>query len=381
MKPFCLAVILGSLLLSSAAPTHAADADKKDAPAKEASKEAAKKPAKESPKAATIDITRLPQNVQRPIKVGITFILNSISSLDEKSGLFQAEVDLTFTWTNPDIAFNPKQVGQTLLILNEQETKDKLKTIWSPQITISNLEKIVSNQPSMTISYDGNAHYVQRIKAVFKMEPDLRSFPFDTQSLIFYLDADQNTTSEIKFVQDQVEVNKSGIRHGVKLDGWSLNRVDFENTIVRNANGSFYPRFEIKIIMKRISQIHIFAFAPLFLLFLAPTVLTLYNKKTLGERLTTWGASLLTLIATSFALNQKYPALSANSILPEMISIMMGFQFVMIFISLTFVNDSFTNKFKNPFLANAILHVLQWAVPASLILIIISRILLISSPI
>lgn len=324
---------------------------------------------------------RLPQNIERPIKVGVTFVLNNITNLDEKQGLFQADIDLTTSWTNPDIAFDPKVVGQTMLILNDTETKEKLKTIWSPDITISNLDKINSIDPSMTIMSDGTANYVQRIQAVFKMHPDLRTFPFDTQYLVFYLDAKKNTTSEIRFYQDQQEINKSGVRQGTSLDGWTLDKVVFENSVVRGASGSFYPRFEIKIIMSRISEPHIYSFVPLLLIVLAPTVLTLYFTADLATRLGAWAAGLLTLIATDFALDQKYPALGANSILTITFSIILFYQIVMIFLTMTFVNPNFVSKLKNPFLAESVVTYLQWVTPIVLFLIIISRILLTASPV
>lgn len=348
------------------APEQGKDAVKTDASAK-----AAEKP---------VDVTEvMPKNVPRPLKVGVTFILNDIINVDEKAGSFQADVDLTLAWNNPDAAFDPKKEGSTIVILDGKQTEAKIKTMWIPQIKIANLEKIVSNIPSMTISKDGSVVYVQRIKAQFKMHPDLRAFPFDTQRLTLYLDADKNTTSEVKFNQDQQEINKSGIREGVKLAGWTVDKVEFKHSLVRNASGSFYPRFEIDVVMSRISMAHLFAFAPLILIMLSPTILTLYNDAPIGARLGAWGASLLTLIATSFALNQKYPALESDSILPQIIAIVMGYQFLMIFISMTVADTSFAKKVKNPYLVPEIMRVLRWLIPLGFILLILSRVLLVGA--
>ncbi|MDI1352596.1 MAG: hypothetical protein PSV35_07480 [bacterium] len=326
--------------------------------------------------AINIDPAAMPDNIPKPLKIGVSLILNNLINLDEQQGTFEADVDLTLTWNNPNLSFDPKTAGTTEMNFNEQETTPKLKTIWWPEVTISNIEKIINDIPSLAISPDGTVVYVQRIKAAFKIHPDLRSFPFDSQSLTFFLDASKNTTNEVQFFQDQQQINHSGVRAGVGLTGWTMQGIDFKHSLVRNQTGGFYPRFEAKISMKRIAMPHLFAFAPLFLIILSPTILTLFGETSLGASLTAWGASLLTLIATMFALNQKYPALEANSILPQITSIILGYQFVMIFLSMTFLNPPFARRFKNPYVVPEIVRYLRWAVPAALILLVVSRILL-----
>ncbi|MFY7697999.1 MAG: hypothetical protein ACOVQX_04170 [Legionella sp.] len=322
------------------------------------------------------DPSIMPENIPKPLKVGVSLILNNLVYLDEKSGTFEADVDLTLSWNNPNLIFDPKVAGTTMMSFNEKETSKKLGTIWWPNISISNIEKILNNVPSLTISADGNATYVQRIKAAFKIHPDLRSFPFDSQSLTFFLDASKNTTNEIQFYQNQEQINHSGVRSGVGLVGWTMQGIDFKRSLVRNQTGGFYPRFEAKISMERISMPHLFAFAPLFLIILSPTIMTLFGEASLGASLTAWGASLLTLIATMFALNQKYPALEPDSILPQIISIILGYQFLMIFLCMTFLNPLFVKRLKNPYVAPEVVRYLRWAIPAMFLLLVISRILL-----
>lgn len=347
--------------------------------AEDGKKEIKKEDKKEDKTTEEKDPGELPKNVQTPVRVGVTFMLNSIRNLDEKGGVFEAEVDLTLTWTNPDEAFPQKKHGSNVKSLSGKEAESKLKTMWVPAITIANLEKVTSTTPVLKIHSDGTVNYVQRIKANFKMHPDLRAFPFDYQYLTFFLDADKNTTGEIKFVQGLSEVNHSGIRPGVALSGWSLEQVIYKNSLVRGTAGTFYPRFEIQIELQRISTIHLLAFAPLLLLMLSPTITTLYTETKLSARLTMWGGSLLTLIATSFALNSKYPQLEADSILPVIINIVMIYQFVMIFISMTIVEPSFEKKFKNPYIIPELLLFAQWAVPVLYVLLMLYNILLVNT--
>lgn len=318
-----------------------------------------------------------PENIPKPLKVGVGLILNNLISLNEQSGIFEADVDLSLTWTDANLAFDPKKEGTTLLTLDAEQTAQELKSVWTPKIVITNIQKIVSDEPSMTIIPDGTVTYIQRIKADFKTNPDLKSFPFDSQSLTFYLDALDNTTNEIQFTQSQQDINHSGVRTGVSLAGWTMKGIDFSHSLARNAKGGYYPRFEAKISMDRISWPHLFAFAPLLLIMLSPTIITLYSdSSTVGTRLTAWGAALLTLIATMFALNQKYPALQSDSILPQMTSIMMTYQFVMIVISMTFLNPAFTQRFKNPYIVSEVVSYLRWSIPAIFSVFIVMRVLL-----
>lgn len=321
----------------------------------------------------------MPDNLSKPLKVGVAFIVNSIVNIDEVEGKFEADVDLTMQWNDPNLSYDPEVVGTNLRTLDTDETNAQLKAVWTPIITISNIEKIANDTPSMTITPEGGVTYVQRIKAVFNMHPNLDAFPFDKQKLVFYLDAEKNTTNEVVFVQDQKEINQSGIRQGVKLTGWNLQGVSFSTLLIRGAEGGFYPRYEVTIAMARISGNHLFAFAPLFLIMLSPAIITLYNDSTLGSRLTAWGAALLALIAVSFALKSQYPALKPTSILPQIISIVLIFQFLMVVVSMTVVNAHFSKRFKNPYLIPELLNYLRWALPFGFILIIISRIFLVAA--
>ena len=122
---------------------------------------------------------------------------------------------------------------------------------------------------------------------------------------------------------------------------------------------------------------HLFACAPLFLIMLSPTIMTLYNQDTsISSRLTAWGGALLTLIATMFALNQKYPALESDSILTQITTIILLYQFLMIMLTMSFLNPSFAKRFKNPYLAPELILYIRWAIPTLLLLLVITCVLL-----
>ncbi len=320
----------------------------------------------------------IPDGIAKPIAIGVTFMVNQVISLDEKTGEFLADIDLGLQWLDPHLGFDEKKQGSSVINLNPTETSQKMQQIWSPHLVISNMQSIETNVGTLAITNTGTIDYTQRIKAIFKVAPKLKAFPFDTQKLELYLDANNYTIHEVQFIQTQNNIDRSGIREGVGLDGWSFKGVVFDNTWVRNANGSFYPRFNAQIVMRRIPFSHLVAFAPLLLIMLSPTIITLFSQSSTESRLGAWGASLLTLIAISFALNQKYPALSPDSILPQVITIVLAYQFVMIFLTVTVVNPKFMGRFKNPYIVDELLSYLRWAIPLGLILLITSRVILVS---
>lgn len=320
----------------------------------------------------------MPRTLPKPLNVGVTFMLNNITHLDEKEGLFKANIDLILRWHDPTLAYDPRVTGTNEQELTPKESKEKRDTTWTPLIRITNIQSITSDTSTMTISSNGEVRVLQRMEGVFQMQPDLSAFPFDTQYLSFHLDADSNTIKEIEFSQNKKEIDRSGIREGLSLAGWNLEGISFERAIVRNASGSFYPRYNIILTMERIPFSHLFEFAPLLLIMLSPTLITLYSEASFSTRITAWGGALLTLIAVSFALELKYPALGTNSILPQLIGVVLLYQFIMILLCVSLFNSKLSERFKNPYILHEITTVLQWAIPAGFLLLIVSRILLVA---
>lgn len=319
----------------------------------------------------------LPVNSPRPLKIGVNFVLNSISKINEGLGEFEASIDLQLRWRDASLAFDPKSTGTNRLAYGFEQATAKVDQIWSPPIDIVNMKgKPIFLEPSLMMYSDGTVMYIQRIKAVFESKFKLAPFPFDTQHLKVQLLSNRYNTADIQFVQNQSEINHSGLRPGAHVVGWHLKEVEFIPSSIRGWNGDTLPRFEASIIMSREPITHLFVFAPLLLILIVPTILTLYVPGEVGVRLTTWSGAMLALIAMIFTLDLRYPALESDSILSQMIAILFGYQFLMMCLTMTVLNPHLAEKVKNPFIISEVIKFLRWSVPAGLAILITIRILL-----
>ncbi len=319
----------------------------------------------------------MPSNLPRPLKIGVIFVLNDLYKISEASGNYEASIDLQFQWRDPSLAFDPKEYGTFRRELCLEQANKMLDKIWDPDIIIANINgKPISRDPCILIDAEGNVVYIQRIKAVFDSTFQLAPFPFDTQNLIVKLFSNRYNNTEIIFSQNQEQINQSGIRQGVSIAGWNVKNLELAYSNERGLDGKFFPQLEAKIIIDRQPISHLFAIAPLLLVVIVPTILTLYANVEISTRLTTWSGAILALIALSFTLNLRYPALPADSIMGQLIAIIFAYEFIMICLTMSIFNPQLTKQIKNPHLIPEIIHFMQWHVPPIIVAVVVIRILL-----
>ncbi len=330
----------------------------------------------EAPKTATTskseaNITAIPANVERPIRIGVTFMLNNINKIDEKIGNFEGSIDLHLRWVDPNQKFDPKTIGTFRQSFCFEEATEKLSKMWNPRIKITNIiGKPIADDLCLVINSDGAVEYVQRITALFDTKFNLVAFPFDEQKLLVKLISTRYNSEELEFVQSEEEIYHSGIREGTSLIGWSLKDVDYDTSRVRGLDGHFFPLFVAEIVMTRDYSSHLFAFAPLLLIVIIPSILTLYNKSDVGALLGAWSGAILALIALSFTLNLRYPALGSDSLMARLIAIIFAYEFFMICVSISILNPTVIKKFKNPRVQPEILKFMQWGIPLIFMLLV-----------
>lgn len=339
-------------------------------------------PISESINVTTTPITNsnhltMPWNFEKPLKVGVTYIVNAISKITEIAGTYEANIDLQLSWHDPNMTFNPVEIGSGRIVFSMEAATEKLGGMWNPHVFIANMtEKPILVQPSLMIYADGTIVYIQRIKAVFDTKYNLVAFPFDTQYLSLKLVSSLYSSEQLIFYQNQEQLDHSGLREGILLGGWNFRDVEYNITDIRGLNGNYFSQFEARVVISRKPVSHLFYLAPLLLVVIVPTILTFYSKTDVSGRLANWAGSMLALIALSFTLNLRYPALPADGILAQIVSIVFGYQFLMICLSTTVFDPELRKKVKNPFLIPEIIDFLRWGIPCAFVIIILARILL-----
>jgi hypothetical protein len=324
--------------------------------------------------------TGFPENAPQPLTVGFALVVNNISKISEAASTFTADVDLRLRWKDPHQAFDAKTFGVDQQQFSGEEATAKLKTLWTPQVSITNLAEKPSHQEDGLFVYaDGRVIYNQRISATFEAKFELASFPFDTQALPVHLASSSYSINKVIFGQDQSDIDFSGLRQGLQLSGWNLNNIDFVSSRLRGWDGNFYPQVEAQIMVKRNPASHIpGVFIPYSLILLLPTIVSLWVTTTeLEQRVSSWAGSILTLLALSFTLAIRYPTLGPENLFYQIIWTGFGFQFLMLLITATVMNPSMQDFFGDKYIIAEMTNFLRWSLPLGLV-IFLSRMVIMS---
>jgi hypothetical protein len=198
------------------------------------------------------------------------------------------------------------------------------------------------------------------------------------QALPLQLQAIRQSINQIALVQDQQDLDASGIRPGATLPGWTLQRLDFASSSFRGWNGDFYPQLEAFIKMRRnpANQVPLI-FIPFLLLMLVPTVMSLYIEADIAPRLASWSLAILALVALNFNFSARFPALGSDTFMGELISIGFAYQLSMVVVTTTILNPHFTPLLGEDLRAELV-SFLRWSLPLGLLGLLMTRILLIA---
>ena len=331
----------------------------------------------QSPVNSTGEDEGLPQNLEVPVKIYVTFLVDEIAKVHEELGTFEGTVDIELQWHDPSAAFNPQTQSSFRKKLCGDKAVAALSKMWNPEIVIANMnQKPVKLEQCLFIMPDGTVTFLQRVKGIFETSYNLKAFPFDSQSLSIKLRSNRYNDSEVQFEQMQEQINRSGFREGVTFSGWNLDGIDYSISTSRSLDGTFYSTFEANSNISRMPLSDLLAFAPLLIIVFIPTFVTLYSDKDIGTRFSNWSGAILALIALNFTLNSRYPALASDSLLAGLIATIFFYEFVMIILSMTVLEKVKDKTLKNHNLLQEITEFLQWGIPVGLLILISVQILL-----
>lgn len=317
--------------------------------------------------------TGLPTCVAKPLKVAVTLRVNELTRLSEKDSAFDADIDLELRWNDPCLSFDVKEVGVDRQEFAYEAATQKLANLWNPQITIANLGEKPRIEPGLFLYSDGTVVFIQRIRATFDSKYRLLSFPFDPEALTIRLVSKHWSFDDVQFVQEQTDLDRSGVREDLELSGWKVKGLRFTASRFRGWNGEYFPEFTAQIETQRQPSSHIFViFVPFLLILLVPTILTLYATADTGPRLGAWSGSLLALVAFNFTLGVRYPALDSSSLVSQVIAIGFCYQLVMIALTCTVFDKNVAPKFG--YFGEELSAFLRWCVPLALTVVILTRI-------
>jgi hypothetical protein len=282
-------------------------------------------------------------------------------------------------WKNPYLAFNAQKTGTNRMEFDHESATKKLADIWTPALTLANAT-IQSLEQGLFIYADGTVVLIQRVKGIFDAKYRLNAFPFDTQNLPIHITSERYNTNQIALIQDQSDINNSGLRKEIRLLSWQPKRLKFVASSTRGWNGQLFPEMQVQIVLTRLPTAYILmTLMPFFLVMLIPTIATFFIKLDMDKRLGYCASSILALVALSFTYSSRYAMLPPDSITTQLILIGSGYQIVMILLSVTLLNSHNANRwFSNKLIIPEIISYLRWAIPLALIGLVLTRVILIS---
>ncbi|MDF3064740.1 MAG: hypothetical protein K0R38_341 [Polyangiaceae bacterium] len=143
-------------------------------------------------------------NADKPVRIKVGMLLNSVDEYDVQSGTFLADFFLSFTSETP------------------------MPEI-SPQFPNGKVD-------STTVIADKPTFKLMRLSGQFKSPADLRKYPYDSQELKILVEDDSRGVDQIRFVVDR---ERTKTARGFRAVGWQVSFVE-----ARSLSQSYPDRFE-----------------------------------------------------------------------------------------------------------------------------------------
>lgn len=325
---------------------------------------------------ANAQVQDIPPAMSVPVRVGVSIFLLDVTRINDAAGTWEGQIDLRFRWKDPSQAFSPKVAGGDRIEVRQEELAARLKTQWTPRLVVANQvgnpQKI---DGGLFIYADGTVEQIQRIRGVFESRYHLAAFPFDREPLAVRVLSQRYPMSQLELVQEQRDINLSGIRETLSLSGWEVKRAEFvPPQRQRGWNGDTYSELVNQFWMERLPGSYLVAIlTPFLLTLLIPTLVTLYVKADVAPRMTLWAGSILALIALNFTFSVRYPALPFNSIVSQLINIGFVYQLTMTAITGVLLNPPVADRFMSKVLQDELAKFLRLGLPLAFLGLVSTR--------
>lgn len=292
-----------------------------------------------------------PKVMDRPVQVGIKFLVNEILEISTVEESFDIDGYLTLVWNDP-------KIGELF-----PEAKNKTKIIYMPNMVDSIFEHHLWNPNVEIMNSIGNRNvsqkrieltgtqivYVERFQTKVKSEMNFARFPFDEQTCSVVIESFGFNSHDFEFVNlpvDQLVINR------IENDAWEFSSIvtevypfEYQNSISKKDNESVrFSRFKFSIHAARKSGYFIWQFfLPLFILIVATWFIpALWKTGSSHELIFTM---LLASVMFGFYTSPFLPQLSYNTFLEALVIVANGIVFSTLLLVLTRKKNTATIHF------------------------------------
>jgi hypothetical protein len=245
--------------------------------------------------------------LRQPIVVEVGLLMDQIIEVNLKEEWYSIVGSLRMEWTDPLLAFSPDTCQCDLKLLQGEDYINyavEQGIIW-PEFTLFNQQERRFDQNLLiVIRPDGHVVYFERFTTTIQNPDfDYRSYPFDEQEFLIYIDS---IIPEEYYIYEVLE-SASGIGENLGLDEWII--TDVNTRIETTADIQEYSsRYTFSFTAHRqMSYYWIRIFIPLGLIIIV-TWVTFFLKDYM-RRIEFTAANLLLFIAFNFTLADDLPPL------------------------------------------------------------------------
>jgi len=245
----------------------------------------------------------------RPIRVEIGFYLLNLVSVEERSETFDADLYLNLRWKDPRLAFTTPASGDDVRIYQGDTAAARLGEIWWPNIEFVNTSTPEVTNRSLFVHADGTVDYQLGLSSTFRANLDMRSFPFDRQSLNIRIQSFEGDRRELVFEPDLAHMGFSADEDYADL---SVNGIEAETrSSAITGWGEEFSELLIHVNVTRSPRFYLWTvFFPVSLVLLLSCTIFFVDIQSFQNRVSIGLACFLACIATQFAMSFNLPKIS-----------------------------------------------------------------------
>ncbi|QYY35556.1 hypothetical protein [Ruficoccus sp. ZRK36] len=258
----------------------------------------------------------MPNPPSQPTEVKVGVFLADIIDLDELNETFEVELIVTAEWDDKRLAFDPEEEGAPYKLFQGAFQFNEIYSAWWPQLLFVN--QVGSgdvNAVKIMIAPDGHVRYLDQRSVLLETPMKLRSFPFDTQTLVGTIVSFGDYSDQVKLVVDERVLGASEAHaeanEDVNIAQWKLLGLDLKEQEADfryyGGNRSF-SELSLEITLKRQSKNLIWkVIVPLIILVLLMWAVFWLDPESLSDRLNVSFIGILTIVAYQFLIDGSMP--------------------------------------------------------------------------
>ncbi|PAV76790.1 hypothetical protein WR25_25930 isoform B [Diploscapter pachys] len=288
---------------------------------------------------ATYDKRLRPNYGGKPVDVGITIHVSSISAVSEVDMDFTLDFYMRQTWQDPRLAFGEVDLGLPNKISSLTVGVDYLDKLWKPDTFFPNEKRsffhvATTHNSFLRIDKDGTVYTSQRLTVTATCSMKLQLFPMDSQRCKLEIESYAYSTDEIAYYWCSRDNNNcTGIKkEEIELPSYAFDdrNICMNRTVFKNASGS-YSRLIVTFIFDRESGFYMLQiFLPSGLVVVISWVSFWINRDSAPSRTIIGVMTILTETHLMTGTNRRLPPVSYI----KAVDVYLGFSYLLVVLAL-----------------------------------------------